>query len=394
MALQEKEFVVKNGLNVKNSVVKLNDSGGSVNQLLGNNTSGTGLEWKTLNSGDGILVSFGTGSITINSTGTIPAGAKTDTTFVVGQNLLVGGKTSGGTRSVTTTNALEVVPGYGTSLTNLLLLSNDNDGSNPKFIVATSGNTTINGTLSVSSTINGLTLSNNTLSSSNSLSISSATTNSISIDSGTTGAINIGIGANAKTITVGNSGVATSLIVNGTGGLRISNIAAETTSTYASMTGAVRVAGGIGVTGNSFFGGTLNVAGGIITGTNNTANTQKVDQLTTFTTSSLSLNAQWTDSGIVGNSLLANGLYQIKIQLGVTQNYWLGFLPWYGGNGSSSLVDFETEIPLSYYGDGSVSYMLYAKVSRFNSSAPKLQIAASTTTSASTYSFTTRKLMD
>jgi hypothetical protein len=48
----------------------------------------------------------------------------------------------------------------------------------------------------------------------NSLTLSSGTIGLVNLDSGTTGGINIGTGANAKTITLGNSSVATETIIN------------------------------------------------------------------------------------------------------------------------------------------------------------------------------------
>ena len=71
----------------------------------------------------------------------------------------------------------------------------------------TAGNLTIqagSGTVSLGSSTN--------LTANAGLNITSATTNAITLDSGTTGAVNIGTGANAKTITLGNTTGATSIV--------------------------------------------------------------------------------------------------------------------------------------------------------------------------------------
>jgi hypothetical protein len=63
------------------------------------------------------------------------------------------------------------------------------------------------------------------------LSITSGTTGALSLDSGTTGAINIGTGANAKTLTLGNTTGATALNINvGTGKLNVANASGSTQS--------------------------------------------------------------------------------------------------------------------------------------------------------------------
>lgn len=74
MALQEKEFVVKNGIDVANAKIKLSGSAGSAQQVIGNNAGNTATEWKTLASGSGITITNPTSNtILISTTGTLPA---------------------------------------------------------------------------------------------------------------------------------------------------------------------------------------------------------------------------------------------------------------------------------------------------------------------------------
>jgi hypothetical protein len=278
------------------------------------------------------------------------------------------------------------------------------------------------------------------------LSVSTGTTGALTLDSGTTGAINIGTNANAKTITLGNTGVATAYVLDGTGGVKISNTAAETSATYASMTGALRVAGGIGAGGNSFFAGSLaistsltingtpSVTAGVIantaavfntsTGTVNiggaatTVNIGKaagatvlastlqhaglvmttgtsIDQTKTFATSAFGLdNSIWTNTGITGATQLATGVYQGTLQVAATGEYYAFTLPWYSANGNATLLDDFTEIPLQKYGDGGTGTSIFMRIFRTASAAPVLQLIASAAiTTSSIHNFSFRRIM-
>lgn len=126
---------------------------GTANQVLGMNNAGTTYEHKTITNGIGISITHGVGTITIASDGTIPDGSSTNTTFRVGQNLLVGSWNGTSHNAVISTNALEVRPGSGVSITNLLNLTSDNAGSNSVFSVSLSGNTSVAGTLGVTGNV-------------------------------------------------------------------------------------------------------------------------------------------------------------------------------------------------------------------------------------------------
>lgn len=78
-----------------------------------------------------------------------------------------------------------------------------------------------------------------TLTSTGTMSLSSAAGSALTVDSGTTGALNIGTGANAKTITIGNTTGATALNLNsGSGGINLGgNTIITGSNTFTSGTG-------------------------------------------------------------------------------------------------------------------------------------------------------------
>lgn len=67
-------------------------------------------------------------------------------------------------------------------------------------------------------TLTGLTV---TGTGTNTVSLTTGTTGALTLETGSTGAINMGTNANAKTITIGNNSVATSIALNGTGGVTV-----------------------------------------------------------------------------------------------------------------------------------------------------------------------------
>ncbi|MBN1325495.1 hypothetical protein JW977_00740, partial [Candidatus Falkowbacteria bacterium] len=72
--------------------------------------------------------------------------------------------------------------------------------------------------------------------------LSSAAASTLTVDSGTTGALNIGTGANAKTITIGNSTTTTALILDaGTGGVKIGDSTATPIINHLSVAAAVDI---------------------------------------------------------------------------------------------------------------------------------------------------------
>ena len=127
---------------------------GAVDQLLVSGGSSAAPLFKTLTSTAG-SVSITSGSTWINIESSASAASSTiDTTSRVGTNLLVGSLNSTGPNAhnnIVSSNALEVRPGFGTSIINLLQMTSDRAGGSPVFTVSTSGNTAIAGKL----TLNG-----------------------------------------------------------------------------------------------------------------------------------------------------------------------------------------------------------------------------------------------
>mgnify|MGYP000114254386 FL=1 len=85
MALQEKEFVVKNGLDIKNSTLKLNGVLPSTNQFPVRSSSGI-LTWAEIKSGQGISVTQNDTQILIASSGTVPGDVTNIGDLTIGAN--------------------------------------------------------------------------------------------------------------------------------------------------------------------------------------------------------------------------------------------------------------------------------------------------------------------
>lgn len=125
----------------------------------------------------------------------------------------------------------------------------------------------------------------------NNLSIQAGGTGVLSLDSGTTGAINVGTNANAKTVNIGNSTGATSVVINcGTGACNLGTNAVAHTTTVGSSTGGATTTiqsgtGGINLNGavstsstinsNTFSGSALTF-GAAAAATINSANNQNL----------------------------------------------------------------------------------------------------------------------
>lgn len=415
----------KNSANVSKFSVDTNGNtiiAGTLN--VGNVTSG---------SINGLTVTASTGTFTLANTKTLTVNATTTINGTDGAIITL----PSGTKSLAALSDQFYLGSTAVSLnqgTGTLTLPN----SSLTYSTVTIGSTSV-ALGATSTTFTGLTALSSAAATS--LSVSTGTTGALTLDSGTTGDINIGTNANAKVITLGNTTGATSV--------KISNASAETTSVYASMTGALRVAGGIGVTGNSFFGGTLsaftsltlqgtpsiiagtigstvalfntttgivNIAGassavnigasgsvttlgGMVTHSGltmsvGTAGSQKVDQKYAFATSAIVVGTTWVDTGISGAAQLMSGVYDFKIQVAATNEYYYGTMPWYSGNGNAALADEYTEFALYKIGDGATGNALYARILRVASSAPKLQLSSSSTLTSQVYNFTFRKLID
>lgn len=298
MALQENEFVVKNGLDIKNNIFKLGGSVGTNNQIPAKHSSSGTTVWKDVIAGGGISVAHSDTGITISTLSILPG----DVT--VSQNLTT---TTGYISAATSLSA-------GTTLT---------VGSTAQ--IGTS--LTITGVPSI---------------------IGATISNTASVFNTTTS--NILIGTASPTISIGN---------------------ASSTTTF----------------GNIITHKGITLQAG-------TAGAQKIDTSYSFTTGSLTLTSTWQNSGISGASQLMSGAYLVKLQDGATTEYYLANLPWYSGNGAATLLEPFTEIPLSKFGDGSSGHSVFMRIFRTASAAPTIQLAATTTLSARTYTFTFRKLFE
>ena len=168
------------------------------------------------------------------------------------------------------------------------------------------GSTIINGT---ATTITG----------SSTLTLNSVTSSAITLDSGTTGAVNVGTGANAKTITIGNTSGTTSLALNsGTGGITVLTGSTGILSLDSGTTGAINIGtnanaktitigNGTGATSLVLNAGT----GAIDIGTNAFARTITIGNTTT--TSTLNLR-----SGTGGVSVLTGTTGILSLDSGTT----------------------------------------------------------------------------
>lgn len=178
------------------------------------------------------------GATSINNTLGVSGAASftaVGTGLSVTNNATIGG-TLGVTGATTLTGQLNANGGIVTNNTNI----NTGTGTvNGATITSTTFNTAVisGGSLS-SNTVNNLGLTSTAITSTGALAVTGGTTlslqstgaNAVTLDSGTTGAVNIGTGANAKTVTVGNTTGATSVVLqSGTGGINLSPSGASNT---------------------------------------------------------------------------------------------------------------------------------------------------------------------
>lgn len=137
------------------------------------------------------------------------------------------------------------------------------DGTTASWASSITGGLTMAGDLAV----NG-----GDITSTSTLTLNSATTNALTIDSGTTGAINIGTGANAKTVTIGNTTGASALTLDsGTGAISIGTGAQARTINIGTGNAIQTV-----VFGNTTPASTFTFSSGVTTGTALTLNAKSL----------------------------------------------------------------------------------------------------------------------
>ena len=174
----------------------------------------------------------------------------------------------------------------------------------------------------------------------------------------------------------------------------INGVGSTSTSTVQSLT--VRGGGGLGIQGCSYFDSNVAVGGLFTHGGIIPSSGINIDQIYT-TSSQITLNKSWTNTGIGGN-LLANGTYIVQVQVtdqaqgGGEQNmFYSGVMSWYNGNGTE--VSYS-EIPLHRAGATSGAGNIFLQVKRVASGLPQLQISGLTNdTGPSTYIFNIRRMI-
>ncbi len=165
--------------------------------------------------------STGTGAITLNGATTLSG----SNTFTVG----TGATTLGGTLAVT---------GNQTNTGDLAVNGGDLTTTATTFNLLNGTATTLN--FGGAATTINLGAAGAVVTGGGALTLASGTATALNLDSGTTGALNIGTGANAKTITIGNTTGATALNLNvGSAGLSVTGTGANTVAlaTYANSVG-------------------------------------------------------------------------------------------------------------------------------------------------------------
>ena len=372
MAIQEKEFVAKNGVDVKNAVLKLSGTQHGPRQFP-ISTDGSSLSWREIKSGQGILVSYPDAStLLVATSGTLPGDLK-----AVG-DLTVGGSAiwaANGSTTVTVT-----LTAHGLITGNYVYLA----------WFASSGAKPTDGFFTVTLVdVNTFTVTNGTTVAVGAVSPTAFVGGNVDIKR------NLTIG---QTLSVtGVASVGTSLTVTGTPSI-LAATTGNTASVFNTTTGTVNLgqssnAISIGsASSNVAFGNTITHKG--ITLQAGAASAQKVDTVYSFTTTSIALGVAWQDSGISGSSQLMTGVYNFRIQVDGSNEFYQGSLPWYSGNGSSTLSDEFTEVVMAKLGDGATASSVYMRILRVASGAPKIQLAASSSLASQTYTFTFRKLID
>ena len=240
-------------------------------QVLASN--GSSIEYKAVVGGVGISVASGAGTITISSSGELAADAKADSSMTVGRYLLVGSLLSSGPyvhNAVNTINALEVRPGNGTSLTNLIGAYSNNSGATKVFGVSLAGDV-------VGGTYNTVTINTTNISNTSSLKLTSGgdvrVNNVIVLDSSN-------VLTNVTAAYIGTS--ATTLSIGATSGTTTFNNSVSVATGKSFFSDTVAIAGGqinntpIGNVARATVSGTTFNATGTITTTNTTASSNSV----------------------------------------------------------------------------------------------------------------------
>jgi hypothetical protein len=130
----------------------------------------------------------------------------------------------------------------------------------------------------------------------------------------------------------------------------------------------------IDASGNAIVNGTVQHNGLVMTTA--AAGAIDIDEKYTFTMTSTALSTAWADTGMSGATQLNTGVYMLYLQAG-TNEFYTGTVPWSSGNGSATLNDDFTEIPLMKTGDGGTATSIFVRILRTASAAPKLQISSS-----------------
>lgn len=188
----------------------------------------------TLDSGTTGAVNVGTGS----NAKTVTVGSL-NTTATTNINSGTGGLTlltgTSGNLSLTTGTTGTATLDSGTT-------GGVNVGTNANAKTVTIGNSTGATAVNINTGTGGLTLTTGTT---GAVSLKSGTTGSVTLDSGTTGAVNVGNGANAKTITIGNNTSSTAVnITSGTGGISLLTTTSGNLSLTSGSTGTVTLDSG------------------------------------------------------------------------------------------------------------------------------------------------------
>lgn len=372
MALQEKEFVVKNGLDIKNSTLKLNGVLPTTNQFPVRASSGV-LAWNEIKSGQGIAITQSDSQILIATSGTVPGDVVTIGDLTIGA---ISTWTSSGSSVSVTRAAHGLIAGNSI----YLIWFGTNRPSDGYYTLAASTLDTF--TLNVSVAANGT---------SQACTIGGNIVARRSIFSGQD------LSVTRDMVIGGNSTLTNNITINGTPNI-LSGTTSSSVTLFNTTTGNISFANSSNVisigsaSSNTTFGGSITHKGvNLQTGVQSA---QKVDTTFPYNTASLTLTTTWSDVGITGNSPLITGIYSFTVKPANSTEWYFGMLPWYSGNGTGSVSDEFSEINLTKIGDGSTGSSIFIRILRVSGSAPKLQMASTSTLTNQVYSFIFRKLME
>ena len=170
----------------------------------------------------------------------------------------------------------------------------------------------------------------------------------------------------------------------------------NTTNATTTASGALQIAGGVGIGRDVYVGGNVNVVGTIthkgLVLTSGTA----VDQIYT-STKSLTLTDAWQDTGIASTDL-ATGSYMVQVAAndsgvggGQVNMYYTGVMSWYS---SATGENAYSEIVLHRAGNAAAAGTVFLRVAEVSAGTLKLQISGTTINSgASNYAFSFRRMI-